>query len=209
MVDDLLLPAPQNHPDRQPQVTNPLVDLADIVLDQRSTAAATAIDTVESPPDKSGAIRITSSRSAATCSTTHSVPPHRSPHSRSEHKAQPSCSASTTTATTSPQPTGNSSSNGWAAPTKLDHATTAAPGSPSSPELIKRDDGKITAEDGPGLGGPRFTVTLPNARQWAAPAPGARLKYRTVVRGGPMRQLQRPLHVHGAVHGPDRNANTL
>ena len=47
MVDDLLLLALQNHPDRQPQVTNPLVDLGDIVLDQaqRSTAAATAIDT--------------------------------------------------------------------------------------------------------------------------------------------------------------------
>ena len=47
LVDDLLPLARQDHSDQQPQVTNPLVDVEDIVLDQarRSTGAATVIDT--------------------------------------------------------------------------------------------------------------------------------------------------------------------
>ena len=39
LVDDLLLLARQDHSDQQPQVTNPLFDLDDIVLDQAQRAA--------------------------------------------------------------------------------------------------------------------------------------------------------------------------
>ena len=169
LVDDLLLLARQDHPDQQPQVTNPLVDLDDIVLDQaqRSADAATIIDTSRV---SAGQVR---------CNPDHLVQVVRNLLDNALRHA--THTVALTVEEQGPVVLLHVDDDGSGiAPAdrqriferfgRTDEARARHHGGTGlglaiAAELINRYDGEIRVEDSPTLGGARFTVTLPNARQ--------------------------------------------
>lgn len=168
LVDDLLLLARQDHPDQQPQVTNPLVDLDDIVLDQaqRNTGTATIIDTSRV---SAGQVR---------CNPDHLVQVVRNLLDNAlRHATQ---TVAITVREQGPAVLLHVDDDGSGiAPAdrqrifdrfaRTDEARARHHGGTGLglaivADLISRYDGEITVEDSPTLGGARFTVTLPNAR---------------------------------------------
>ena len=169
LVDDLLLLARQDNPDHRPQVTNPLVDLDDIVLEQaqRSTGAATTIDTSRV---SAGQVR---------CNPDHLVQVVRNLLDNALRHA-------THTVALTVREQGpivllhvDDDGNGIAPAdrrriferfgrtdeARARHHGGTGLGLAIAADLTNRYDGEITVDDSPTLGGARFTVTLPNARQ--------------------------------------------
>lgn len=168
LVDDLLLLARHDRPDDHPHDTSPLVDLDVIVLEQaQRNSATTKIDTCRV---SAGQVR---------CNPDHLVQIVRNLLDNAlRHTAS---TVALTVREQGPIVVLHVDDDGTGiAPSdrqriferfaRTDDARTRHHGGTGlglaiAADLIGRYDGKITVEDSPILGGARFTVTLPNARQ--------------------------------------------